>query len=375
MTTLEQLKKRSPIHRWKLASKHLRMTKKQQASTNAESGLPADTSKSPAVESEADFSNSVPQRLDIDPTRHQPRRAEASQRETSKLNRAERPRATSVTLFTPVPETADPVFETAEPRRVFQPALVVEDEFSTTEELIVDQVASSNETQVDDVEYVQNELNNTETIAPSPFDFEVAQAPQPVEQNDSYQFGDVQTDERGLMQITDPRQLKGISDINPFYDYEPSGISGSDEDCYSVCPCPDGNCRKPGSTTQKSCLCPEETWPTLAYNERNFAQMCYAWEASNLWYNPLYFQDVGLERYGHTHNEAIQPFISMGKFGGQVLMLPYQMSLNPACRKKYALGYYRPGECAPKKCYQLPLSAKAAAAQAGVMSGMILLFP
>lgn len=340
-----------------------------------ESDSQANASKSLEGDSDSGLSEAVPQRLEIDPTRHQPRRAEAAKHDVSKLNRAERQRATSVTLFTSAPATLDPVFETAEPRRVFQPALVVEDEFTSNEELTFDQVDTSNDTEIDDVEYVENELNDTEPIAPSPFDFELAQTPQPVEQDNAYQFGDAQTDGQGDMQITDPRQLKRITDINPFYDYEPSGISGSDEDCYSVCPCPDGNCRKPGSTSEKSCLCPEETWPTLVYRERNFAQMCYAWEASNLWYNPLYFQDVGLERYGHTHNEAVQPFVSMGKFGGQVLMLPYQMSLNPACRKKYALGYYRPGECAPKKCYQLPLSAKAAAAQAGVMSGMILLFP
>ena len=41
----------------------------------------------------------------------------------------------------------------------------------------------------------------------------------------------------------------------------------------------------------------------------------------NLWYNPLYFEDAPLERYGHTYHHALQPFASVAKFGKQLIGL------------------------------------------------------
>ena len=111
------------------------------------------------------------------------------------------------------------------------------------------------------------------------------------------------------------------------------------------------------------------------YQPRDFAQTVFGWEASNLYHNPIYFQDVPLERYGHSYPCWLQPFASVGKFGLQFAGLPYQMAIDPPCKRIYPLGYYRPGECAPKLHYQIPWNTKAALTEAGVLTGLIYLFP
>ena len=101
----------------------------------------------------------------------------------------------------------------------------------------------------------------------------------------------------------------------------------------------------------------------------------YRWKASDLYHYPLYFEDPPLERYGHTHHELLQPFISAQRFGTQLIGLPYQMAIDPILKKTYTLGWYRPGEPAPMLLYQVPWNAEAAAVQAGVMTGMFFLVP
>ncbi len=111
------------------------------------------------------------------------------------------------------------------------------------------------------------------------------------------------------------------------------------------------------------------------FQPRMFPDTAMAWEASNYYHYPLYFEDVVLERYGHTYPFVVQPFVSAAKFSGQLLALPYQMTLDPINKPMYALGYYRPGEVAPKLKYQIPWNAQAAAVQAGVTTGLIFLIP
>ena len=99
------------------------------------------------------------------------------------------------------------------------------------------------------------------------------------------------------------------------------------------------------------------------------------WAPSNLWYHPLYFEDPGLERYGHTRHPLIQPFASTGRFFGQVAGLPYQVALHPFHSREYALGYYQPGEWAPKKRYQIPFNEEAAASEFLWITALVLLIP
>jgi len=176
----------------------------------------------------------------------------------------------------------------------------------------------------------------------------------------------------------DEEGIAPITDILPYFDYEPAKTRQTEQDCLMLCPCPEGtDCQKPGGT--KTCLCPdsepEQQWKTVPYVKRNFPEAVFAWDASNIWYNSPYFEDTPLERYGHVHHELLQPFVSIHRFSTQLILLPYQATINPIRKKIYPLGYYRPGEWAPNKWYQIPLNTDAGAVQAGVATGLFFLFP
>ena len=165
------------------------------------------------------------------------------------------------------------------------------------------------------------------------------------------------------------RDLKGIREILPFGDYDPD--PDPDDPCRNLCPRPPG-CPAAddadGGEGRTAALCPEvRPLSEDLFSPRPVRPVQYRWAASNIAYNPLYFQDVGLERYGHNLG-VFQPVASVGKFGVQLFGLPYQMSLDPPCKCVTPLGYYRPGDCAPKLHYQIPLNARAAATQAAAVA-------
>ncbi|MCX7423054.1 MAG: hypothetical protein NT013_26455 [Planctomycetia bacterium] len=174
--------------------------------------------------------------------------------------------------------------------------------------------------------------------------------------------------------VTSPAHLKKISDIQPFYDYHPAtAIKG--EVCWNLCPRPDGqSCQADENGNVPEC--PNEfKLGEEAYVSRPMNDCLYQWRASDQWHNPLYFEDPALERYGHTHHELLQPAVSIARFGVQFAGLPYQMAIDPVCKKMYTLGYYRPGECAPKKYYQIPWNTHAAATEAAAWTGLFFIFP
>lgn len=79
---------------------------------------------------------------------------------------------------------------------------------------------------------------------------------------------------------------------------------------------------------------------------------------------PLYFQDIQLERYGHTRGPIIEPILSAAHFFGNVAIYPYKAGIHPPNECMYALGYYRPGDCAPWLREPWPWSVRGAAFQA-----------
>ena len=91
----------------------------------------------------------------------------------------------------------------------------------------------------------------------------------------------------------------------------------------------------------------EEPWRPRAWGPRLFT-----WEESQLHHQPLYFEDVGLERYGHSYG-VFQPLASFRRFNAQLLTLPYQMLVEPPRSCEYTLGYYRPGDHAPRLWYKV----------------------
>ncbi|MEZ6149802.1 MAG: hypothetical protein R3C09_06745 [Pirellulaceae bacterium] len=108
---------------------------------------------------------------------------------------------------------------------------------------------------------------------------------------------------------------------------------------------------------------------------RNFVPATVQWAASGLCHKPLYFEQVQLERYGHETGPVLQPLISSAHFFGNIAVLPYKMGIHPPAECQYALGYFRPGNCAPYMVGPIPWSLRGAVAQAAVVTGGAALIP
>ncbi|MEM1225003.1 MAG: hypothetical protein AAGJ40_04870 [Planctomycetota bacterium] len=115
--------------------------------------------------------------------------------------------------------------------------------------------------------------------------------------------------------------------------------------------------------------------PQVDYQPRNWQPSSVVWAASNLCHKPLYFEEVNLERYGHTAGPLAQPVVSSAHFFLNIAVLPYKMGVHSPHECQYALGYYRPGNCAPWIIPPVPLSVKGAWYQAAAITGTALLVP
>ena len=111
------------------------------------------------------------------------------------------------------------------------------------------------------------------------------------------------------------------------------------------------------------------------FRGRNFVPATVQWAASGLCHKPLYFEQVQLERYGHETGPVLQPLISSAHFFGNIAVLPYKMGIHPPAECQYALGYFRPGNCAPYMIQPIPWSLRGAAVQAAVVTGGAALIP
>jgi hypothetical protein len=108
---------------------------------------------------------------------------------------------------------------------------------------------------------------------------------------------------------------------------------------------------------------------------RDWLASTLEYQASALCHKPLYFEEVQLERYGHTAGPFRQPIISGAHFMLNLALLPYHMGINPPTECQYVLGYYRPGNCAPWMIPPFPLSLEGAKWEIGAALGMIYLIP
>jgi hypothetical protein len=108
---------------------------------------------------------------------------------------------------------------------------------------------------------------------------------------------------------------------------------------------------------------------------RHWMPQTLTWKASGLCHKPLYFEEVQLERYGHTAGPIRQPLLSGAHFFINLFTVPYQAGINPPWECRYALGYYRPGNCAPYLVPPVPLSVRGGLWQAGAILGGVYLIP
>ena len=114
---------------------------------------------------------------------------------------------------------------------------------------------------------------------------------------------------------------------------------------------------------------------TVGYS-RDWTPLSYSWEAPQLKYNPLYFEDPQLERYG---NEVciLQPFLSGARFYATIPTLPYQMMSegNSVCHTVYDFGYGRPGDCVPYALEVPEFSWTGALASGGWAFALVVILP
>lgn len=111
------------------------------------------------------------------------------------------------------------------------------------------------------------------------------------------------------------------------------------------------------------------------FEGRHWTCVNYTWKASGLCHKPLYFEQVAVERYGHSAPTFVQAAMCGAHFFASVPALPYMMGLCPPDECQYSLGYYRPGNCAPYLIDPIPLSLRAGLFQAGAIVGGILIIP
>lgn len=108
---------------------------------------------------------------------------------------------------------------------------------------------------------------------------------------------------------------------------------------------------------------------------RLWCDITYTWKATGLCHKPLYFEDVHLERYGHSWGPYVQPLVSGAHFFGRLPILPYMMGLQTPDECVYTLGHYRPGDCAPYLIDPVPFTWRAALFQAGATVGVAAILP
>lgn len=99
----------------------------------------------------------------------------------------------------------------------------------------------------------------------------------------------------------------------------------------------------------------------------------YTWAAANLYHQPLYFEEVNLERYGIGPRRILQGPLSAAHFFTNIAVLPYHLGSLPPRTRVYNLGYYRPGDCVPYRYHRAPYSIKGFIAQGATAAGVVLL--
>jgi hypothetical protein len=113
----------------------------------------------------------------------------------------------------------------------------------------------------------------------------------------------------------------------------------------------------------------------LKQEQRNFVGTTANWKASGLCHKPLMFEEVQLERYGHEIGPVLQPVVSTAHFFGNIIVMPYKAGIHPPNECQYALGYYRPGNCAPWTVGPIPISLRGGLFQAAAVTGVNFALP
>jgi hypothetical protein len=91
-------------------------------------------------------------------------------------------------------------------------------------------------------------------------------------------------------------------------------------------------------------------------------------------YQPLYFEEVNLERYGRTCGH-LQPVASSLRFFATIPMLPYAMTVSHPCTAYTQKWPYGAGWGAPKVREFEPVQLKPSLVQVGAITGLVFVLP
>ena len=112
----------------------------------------------------------------------------------------------------------------------------------------------------------------------------------------------------------------------------------------------------------------------ISGTSRPWVESTYTWDAPKLCHQPLYFEDINLERHGHSRR-VVQPLFSAARFYGTVPLLPYLATVNRPNDCIYALGHYRPGSPAPHHHHRIPLRLDAMLVEGAALTGLFFVVP
>lgn len=110
----------------------------------------------------------------------------------------------------------------------------------------------------------------------------------------------------------------------------------------------------------------------VTYQGRAWPRMISSIPASITSYQPLYFEDKNVERYGWDAG-IFQPFLSAGKFYLDLALLPYNLGAQPPWSLEYNAGYALPGDPEPYRLYLPRCSVTGASLESLAVLGIIAL--
>lgn len=115
------------------------------------------------------------------------------------------------------------------------------------------------------------------------------------------------------------------------------------------------------------------------FTRGDLAQSGYHWqptaEGLTFCYQPLYFQEVNVERYGRSFG-IFQPVVSVASFYGRVPLLPYMAFARPARRCTCPPHWTLPGYRIPEwEKHEFVPSFAGGSAEVAALAGLILLIP
>jgi hypothetical protein len=101
----------------------------------------------------------------------------------------------------------------------------------------------------------------------------------------------------------------------------------------------------------------------------------YCWTTPGFYHNPLYFEQVNLERYGQGAPPALQTLVSGGRFFSTIAILPYHIGNQPWDERVHTLGHYRPGNRNPHRFHYQRFTWKGVVYQVCATTGLVFAVP